>query len=268
MTNPLPPSPTGDDASDVMPAAPGRVGVVGDWHGNTVWGQQMLDICAAQNVRTILHLGDFGLWPTYQGTGYLKRLEEHLVSHGQTLYWVDGNHDDRDALDALPVKANGMRRIRPHIWQLPRGFRWTWHDRIWMALGGAHSVDRQFRTAHIDWWPRELLSPDEVLRAVQPGRVDVLVCHDAPLGVPLLEQRLAPNVMGWPQEEIDASYLHRKLLRQIVDQVCPHVLLHGHYHWRYDDELRIDDGHIVAVTGLDCDGTSVDGNLLILDLAE
>lgn len=77
-----------------MITEPGRVGIAGDWHGNTFWGQQMLDVCAAQGVRTVLHLGNFGLWPSYQGTGYLKRLEEHLVKNGQTLYWVDGNHED------------------------------------------------------------------------------------------------------------------------------------------------------------------------------
>lgn len=239
-----------------------QVALAGDWHGDAYWGQKMLDVCAADGIRTVLHLGDFGLWPGYQGTGYLKRLGQHLEKNNQLLYWLDGNHDDHDALEAWPVEANGLRRIRDRIWHLPRGFRWDWHGRTWMALGGAHSVDRQFRTAHADWWPGELISPQEVLVALSGGPVDVLLTHDAPLGIPKLDERLAPNVLGWPQEELDSAYLHQKVLRQVVDIVRPAQIYHGHYHWRYDDELVLPDGHQVRVSGLDCDNTTRQDNLL------
>lgn len=87
------------------------------------------------------------------------------------------------------------------------------------------------------------------MRAIDGGPVDVMVCHDAPLGAPRLERWLAPNVSGWPQKELHFTYLHRQLIRRVVDAVRPSALYHGHYHWRYDDELLLDDGTPYASAG-------------------
>lgn len=244
---------------------PAAVVIAGDWHGNTAWALRMLGVCADQNVSVLVHLGDFGFWPGRKGREYLDAVEAALESTDQILYWIDGNHEDHDALDAWPVEQDGTHRIRDRIFHLPRGFRWTWQGRSWMALGGAHSVDRNHRTPYVDWWPREFLSPDEVQRAIDGGAVDVMVCHDAPLGADVPVLRLGPK--GWQPEEIAMSVRHQRLIREVVDAVRPVHLWHGHYHDRYEGVLRLDDGHVVKVHGLSCDGTSADDNLVAVDLA-
>lgn len=55
-------------------------------------------------------------------------------------------------------------------------------------------------------------------------------------------------------------YMSRMRVREVVDAVQPQLLVHGHYHHRYDDQLG--DTRII---GLDCDGTSRFDNLILLD---
>ena len=37
---------------------------------------------------------------------------------------------------------DGREQVTGRIWHLPRGHRWRWHGRDWLALGGAVSLDR------------------------------------------------------------------------------------------------------------------------------
>src|ERR1035441_83787 len=47
--------------------APERIGVAGDWHGNTAWAtraiEKMARLLPETGPRGIVHLGDFGIWP-------------------------------------------------------------------------------------------------------------------------------------------------------------------------------------------------------------
>jgi len=55
-------------------------------------------------------------------------------------------------------------------------------------------------------------------------------------------------------------------MREVVREVAPEHLFHGHYHWAYRDELVFGDGHRVQVRGLDMDDTTMAANTEILDL--
>lgn len=244
------------------------VGIAGDWHGNTSWAGRMIEHCAARDVRVILHVGDFGFWPGQSGRRYLDSLEACLAENDQLLAFVDGNHEDHLSLNNWPLNDDGVHAIRPHIVHLPRGYRWTWHDRVWMSLGGAHSIDRKWRTPFVDWWPEEILSPGDVLRATAGGPVDVLVCHDAPEGVPALAKLFAENPAGVDELEQTLSAANRELISRVVEATRPSHFWHGHYHLRLEDEIALADGHIMQLHGLDCDGTTIDRNLVIVDVAD
>lgn len=172
----MPPSP-----SDVSPV---RVVVAGDWHGSTSWAVAILDHAANEGVQHIVQLGDFGFWHGRFGAAFLDALDDTLIRHGQILWFVDGNHEDFDLLLDIPVDAaTGVRPIRDRIAHLPRGFRWQWAGRTWMALGGATSLDRPARRHVRSWWPQEEITDEDVRRAVAPGGVDVMVAHDCPSGI-------------------------------------------------------------------------------------
>ena len=148
----------------------------------------------------------------------------------------------------MPIDpATGLRPIRPHIFHLPRGLRWRWHGKTWMALGGAHSVDRPMRKPGVSWWPEERLTAADVSHAISGGPVDVIVAHDAPDGyeIPGLPGGFPPAELyqadlhrqpriGLPQQGLVArAHLHRQLVGEVVDATAPTVLFHGHYHVRY-----------------------------------
>jgi hypothetical protein len=244
-------------------AEPRRVAFAGDWHANDRWAANAIRHAAEHDADVIVHLGDYG----YTFTALFRRnIERHLAQHRLRLLFIDGNHDDHDLLGRWPLADNGLRRITDKAWHLPRGFRWTWGGIRFLALGGAHSVDRPYRVPGRSWWRGETLSADDINRACNAGPADVLISHDCPSGVviPGIDDRTTPP--PFPSLEIMRANEHRQLLRQVVDAVQPRAIWHGHYHVNYRQTVDLGYGP-VQVTGLDCDETTRDRNVRVVDLA-
>lgn len=255
---------------------PTRVVVAGDWHGSVQWATAVIDLLPEllpeESPRIMVHVGDFGIWPGRGGEQFLREVTAALDRVDGQLWFVDGNHDDHQRLD---YNARTLRTVMSgdlpdnevwvpygaHIRHLPRGYRWTWHDRAWAAAGGAVSVDRAFRQAGRDWWPEEEISEADHARIVDGGHVDVLVCHDAPTSVPMTFG-LWPS--GWDVADKTRADAHRDRLQSIVDDVAPSLLVHGHYHRWHD--LTVEQGYgDLRVLGLDMDG-ALTGNFVILNV--
>jgi hypothetical protein len=244
-------------------ATPRRIAFAGDWHGNTSWAVGAISYAAAEGADVLIHTGDFGYYFTHR---FLDTVERALAEVAMPLLFVDGNHENFPTLYGFKMAENGLRPLTEHLWHLPRGFRWTWDGIRFLALGGAHSVDRLRRRDGIDWWPDERITLDDVQRALDGGPTDVLISHDCPAGVqiPGLEQ----SAHRWPAREIEHAEGHRELLRIVADYTRPSLIWHGHYHVRYRTwEDNLDYG-VVMVNGLDCDGTTPGDNIDIVDLAQ
>lgn len=242
-------------------ADPQCIAIAGDWHGNIPWGQHAMTAAKDHGAEIIVHLGDFGYWTDNPETRkMLSRWEHRLAWHKLHLWWLDGNHENHWRLNAQPINPEtGMRDITEHIHHLPRGHRWVWNDRTWMALGGAHSVDWQGRTEGKDWWPEEFLTWAQLEAAIDPGPVDIMLTHDMPRGARCPE--LDRKTWGFPDSELAASAQHRELIRTVVEEVRPEVLYHGHMHCRYDDLLEHRGGKTL-IRGLDCDGQHLGYNMI------
>lgn len=243
-------------------AAPGpdRIVVSGDWHGNTARACQVVWNAGLRNIPIVLQLGDFGFWTPGPWTErYLDAVEASCVEHGVIVLWVDGNHECFPSLYGLPVDPeSGVRPVRSHVHHLPRGLRWRWHNKTWMALGGAHSVDRLQRSEGRSWWEDEHLTPADVERATAPGAVDVIVSHDVPDGVDV--PGLRPN--QFPASEIATADWHRRQVGNVVYATTPQLLMHGHYHVRYTSRCGT-----TAILGLADDSATLADNTVVLDLA-
>lgn len=243
---------------------PDRVLLAGDWHGNTNRAGGVIASAGMRGIPVVLQLGDFGFWvPGADTDAYLDTVDKLCARHGVELLWVDGNHEDHVTLNALPLNDSGVRPIREHIHHLPRGFRWTWHGRTWMALGGAHSIDKHLRTPGRSWWPEEYLSDADLDRAISGGPVDIIVSHDCPDRVDT--PGLAPDGF-FPAAQIADADAHRYLVGTVVDATRPGVLFHGHYHRRYNAVRDLPGGGQTAIIGLGDDGCSTRDNTQLLDL--
>lgn len=251
---------------------PSRIMLAGDWHGNTLWAIQCIRHAHEQGCDVIVHLGDFGWWIDCIDTHkFLRHVQKTLTECGITLYWVDGNHEFHPGIDEWVDATGGSPwsdKRYPNIVHLPRGFRWEWWGQTWLALGGAHSVDRHLRTEGRSWWSREHISEDEIARAISGGGVDVMVTHDCPTGVAipgiLDDPQLDSLNSGWPVDQLRAAVAHRKKLRRVCDEVRPQFLFHGHYHRRYVGVLRYPDGTTTKVVGLAEDATGLQVNTMLL----
>lgn len=238
-----------------------RIAICGDWHGNYAYAQKALAYAIRQGADVILHVGDFGYW---KDGGYLTVLNNMCEEHNVYLMFVDGNHENHRMLNEQPVDEDGVRRLRTRLWHLPRGFRWEWLDVTFLALGGAHSVDKPWRDEGVDWFPEETITIPQAYKAVEGGHADVMITHDCPAGVniPGLEEGKAI----FPPDQLDIAERHRALLRQVVDEVTPRFLWHGHYHRCYREVLDLGNGNNCVVTGLDMDGKAFERNVNMVDV--
>lgn len=246
-----------------LAAVPDRVAFAGDWHANTRWAPVAISHAAHNGANLLIHTGDFGY--TFTPT-YLAAVSEAATQYRLPVLFIDGNHDDHGWLTAQPLDDHGLRPVAPGVWHIPRGYRWTWNSIRFLGLGGAYSVDRTLRLERgYHWWPGETLTAADIHRAITPGPVDVMITHDAPdnITIPGLDP-----AQFHPDDLAEAAH-HRRLLRTIIQgELTPAMLWHGHYHVRYTTGLRLHgNAGWCRITGLDCDGTTLDDNLDIIDMA-
>ena len=85
-----------------------RVGVAGDWHGDRIWAISALRHFHQEDIRVVLHLGDFGVWPGPYGRIFLEQVERALETLDMVLLVTPGNHEDYDQIDSwVPVPGMG-----------------------------------------------------------------------------------------------------------------------------------------------------------------
>jgi hypothetical protein len=240
-----------------------RLLLVGDSHANaTWWARAVVPAAVRARADRIVQLGDFGYWPRHRdGRRFLTIVTTGVDRTGIPVDFVDGNHEDHAALQR---RAAAPYEVATGVRHLPRGCRFA-HDGVrFLALGGAHSIDRQLRKAGVNWFVEETLDLADLERAESGAPVDVLLSHDTFAGYDLPGTLPIDELPEWLAREINASRAHRTLVRGVVDAVHPALVVHGHYHSRYRARVALGD-RVVQVEGLDCDETS--GAFLVLDVA-
>lgn len=248
---------------------PRRVLFVGDVHGALGWLKLVVREAERQRCDAIVQLGDFGYWPhTPEGRRYLAEATRLLDAANLTLWFIDGNHENFDMLwsDEHPLAEDGSQLVAPRVRYLARGQRLRWRGVELLALGGAHSIDRDWRLQaephpRSYWWPQETLTHRDVQRACEGGRCDILLSHDAPAGVTIFADSHSDSHVYARETESN-----RAAVAAVVDATRPVLVLHAHWHVRYSGQyrnqsLRLD----LPVEGLDRDG-SYERNWLLLDL--
>lgn len=225
---------TAKENFDLTPYRDTRVGVCGDWHGNTAWGMHAIDLLADNGIKTIFHVGDFGFWGDEQGRGYIRKLQRSLAKRSAYIYVTLGNHEDYNYIEKVFKPMDGDDRFLynkdyPNVAIFSRGARWNWQGHRWISVGGAHSIDRYSRKPGKSWWKQESISDEDVATAVAGGRADMMIAHDAPYGVDLFGSH-RDAVGDWTKDALDYAVISRLQLRKVTDAVQPLRYIHGHYH--------------------------------------
>lgn len=211
--------------------ASGEVVMAGDWHGQTGWGRHAIRLMArASDSPFLLHQGDFGFWPRNNGDRFLHNINKELVKQNRWIGVTPGNHEDYVRISRM-TKLGTIDGVvwnpdYPRIVVFERGARWSWMGKTFLSVGGANSLDRQFRQPGKSWWVGEQITFDDVQRATEGGHADFMLTHEAPEGVDLGFDKSD----GWPNPAREYTEESRAMMRRITDIVQPQVLFHGHYH--------------------------------------
>ena len=232
--------------------------LTGDTHGTLDFGKVLRFAEVANNLTRddyLIILGDFGfLWSDPTSDVENERLD-WLETQPFTTLFLDGNHENFDVIEALPVtEAFGGRvqEVRPHVIHLMRGERYEIGGHSFFVVGGAHSIDKKWRTPHKSWWPHEV--PDAAEReriaaaALDAGEVDCVLTHCPPTGQ---YQRYRARFSGFwgPDDE------YTQWLEDHVEGIVSYKRwFFGHLHM----DLPLDEVHTVLFNQVfDLDGTGL-----------
>lgn len=258
----------GGDPSDVLSSVIGSgelsspFVVAGDWHGDQGWATTVIRSANREGANVIIHVGDFALdWPGNKRGRYEDRLNRQLAALNIVLIVSGGNHDNWETLAKLPVGPEGLATVRSHIWVIPRGGRTQIRGLAVGALGGAFSIDREYRTEGKDWWSNEEPTPIEAESLMRGGRLDILICHDAPAGVPVVSEMALKSDLKSKAEKT------RSLLSQVVDALAPAQVFCGHWHQRLTHNHVHPDGRVTRIDVLDKEYAR-EGNAVLVWLAD
>ena len=158
----------------------------------------------------VIICGDFGIW--HDTPRERKRLD-WLDGLPFTTLFIDGNHENYDRLNALPVEdwhGGKIQRIRSSVLHLMRGHMFDIGGKRFFAMGGAachdvddgildpadpdfearrHALERQgrdfYRVKGLSWWADELPSEAEYQTARETlnrcgWKADYILTHCAP----------------------------------------------------------------------------------------
>lgn len=106
-------------------------------------------------------------------------------SIGCTILFIDGNHENFEMLNKMPVveyKGALMHKIDEHIFHILRGEILTIEGKTFLCLGGAHSIDKAYRTPYVSWWPEEEITEHDIDNARSNlakvnNKVDYVITH-------------------------------------------------------------------------------------------
>lgn len=214
-----------------------RLGFIGDTHGDLTFTFRALESLSQRGVPAVVVVGDFGfVWG--QDRAGLRALSTAATELNVWLMFVDGNHEDFDALYAFPIGDDGIRWVAPLIGHLPRGSRFSIHGLRFAVMGGANSIDRWHRREGYSWWSAEQIS-DEDLDQLGNEQTDVLISHDAPESLPTLDQRLSLTKKYWSIGGLAYAARGRKQFTRAFRAVRPSTAIGGHYHYFVDQTVRV-----------------------------
>ena len=188
----------------------------------------------------VLIAGDFGFiwksnWYNPKGCkdklpkiddGELRKIKQIFDYYPWTTLWIDGNHENFDVLDKLPVEerwGGKVSVITDKCIRLHRGQVYTINGITFLAMGGAYSVDKYRRLKGSSWWPQETITEEDYMEAMRnlervDFKVDFVVSHTCPSSaIKVLEKSLPPYAVDWwgPKQEDPSCDWLEKIWRSI-----------------------------------------------------
>lgn len=150
----------------------------------------------------VIVLGDFGLLWSNVPCASEKYWTNWLNDKPWTTLFVDGNHENHPRLNELPTEkmlGGTVGKVSDSIFHLRRGEIYEINHKTFFVMGGAYSVDKEWRQEGKSWWPEETPNYKETEHAIDnldkhKFKVDYVLSHTSYAGAidELLSSRRGP----------------------------------------------------------------------------
>lgn len=136
----------------------------------------------------IIICGDFGvIWSDEKDAREIA-LESKLNALPCEVLFVDGNHENFNRIYALPQieKFNSIvGQYSSNIFHLKRGHIYNIDNMNFLTMGGALSIDKNWRVRDISWWKQEAITEAELNLALKniesfENNIDFVLSHTLP----------------------------------------------------------------------------------------
>ena len=199
----------------------------GDIHGNLF---EIIDFINRFNLGkndNIIILGDCGIaWRKDK-----KDLAQNIklwneCGNGVKLYFIDGNHENFNILNSLPIE-NNMGKIADNIYHLRRGQIYEFENKKILVCGGADSIDKYRRIENFTWWKEEAIS-QETIDDIPVGHYDYVLTHCCPRSVFEKNKIYLSTLQFLDENKINHS--SEDMLEQLKSKITFDHWFFAHYH--------------------------------------
>jgi len=173
------------------------------------------DLLNKKTADLVICCGDFGYWPNISWGAPLTNIK---LQGTQKVLWCDGNHEDHWSL-----KERETDELAPGIIYMPRGSTYTLDDgRTIMFMGGADSIDKQWRKLGVDWFPEEIITPADLMdHPIKDLKVDIFITHTCP------NELVLDMIKHYPEKKFEPS---NYALSNLWKMYKPDLWFFGHWH--------------------------------------
>lgn len=159
--------------------------VCGDLHGTWAPLNKLIN---KQKPDIILQTGDYGWWVKFHNTTKIsvnlystkkrKKWDQYGIRpNGCKIYWAPGNHED---WWSIKEELSDNNEVQPDIFYQRRGSTIKLPDgRTVLFMGGAESIDKNFRTIGHDWFPDEIITQTDI-ENLPNVNIDIVISHTCP----------------------------------------------------------------------------------------
>ena len=215
-----------------------KVYITGDIHG-LLGIERILKINHLDEDDYLIILGDFGL--LWDGSLKETKALDKLNKKPFTTLIIDGNHENFDMLNALPMEQwNGgkVHKIKDKVLHLMRGEVFTINHKKYFTFGGGKSIDKDRRVDKISWWKEEMPSTEEMSNGLKNLEkcdyvVDYILTHTTDVD----NLYTIGDALGFTPTEDELN----TFLSEVKSKTSYNKWCFGHFHldWKINNKDRV-----------------------------
>ena len=203
----------------------------GDIHGNLFEVIDFINRFDLGKNDNIIILGDCGIAWRKDKKDLVQNIKLwNECGNGVKLYFIDGNHENFNILNSLPIE-NNMGKVADNIYHLRRGQVYEFENKKILVCGGADSIDKYRRVENFTWWKEETIS-QETIDGIPASHYDYVLTHCCPRSV-FEENKIYLSTLQFLDEN-KINHNSEDMLEQLKDKITFDHWFFAHYHINRD----------------------------------